>query len=165
LIGTSAAIKTKGGPDVYGPNGDHYSNNRADYDFSRIGIDITEAGSGDKCKPGDWATVHWKGWLKDGRQITDSRQEPGSQPKTFSVGAREVFHCWDLAIQELHQGDKARLSCPSYYVYGTAFAWAPIGGEPIPLASDVDFDIEVVECNRTPELPDIATFQESEKTN
>ena len=121
LIGTSAAIKTKGGPDVYGPNGDNYQNNRADYDFSRIGIDITEAGSGEKCKPGDWATVHWRGWLKDGRQITDSRQEGTGQPKTFSVGAREVFHCWDLALQQLHQGDKAKLSCPSYYVYGTAF--------------------------------------------
>jgi len=161
LINSASAIKQKSqdGPDVYGPNGSGYSNTRADYDFSRIGIDITKAGSGPKCKPGDWATVHWVGTLKDGRIITDSRAEPGSQPKTFAVGAREVFNCWDLAVQELHQGDTAHLSCPSYYAYGTAFAWAPIGGEPIPLGSDVDFDLEVVECNRVPELPDVQEAQ------
>lgn len=121
LINSAAAIKHKSGPDVYGPNGDGYKNTVADYDTSRIGIDVTSAGSGSKCKPGDWTTVHWAGYLKDGREITNSRAEPGGQPKTFSLGARDVFHCWDLAIAQLHQGDKAHLSCPSYFAYGAAF--------------------------------------------
>jgi hypothetical protein len=69
----------------------------------------------------------------------------------FNLGAREVFYCWDLAIPKLSQGDKAHLSCPSYYVYGGAFTWAPVGGEPVPLHSDIDFDIEIVECDRVPQ--------------
>lgn len=70
----------------------------------------------------------------------------------FALGHREMWHCFDLAIQKLHQGDVAHLDCPSYYVWGTAFTWAPIGGEMIPLGSDVDFTVEVLECNRTPEF-------------
>merc|ERR1711988_1201564 len=96
-------------PDVYGPNGENYKHDTASYDLSRIGIDIKEPGTGPKCKPGDWVTVHWQGALKDGRIITDSHQEPGGQPKTFSLGAHEVFACWDLAITQLHQGAKAHL--------------------------------------------------------
>lgn len=156
LVSTSQAMKqrTVGAPDVYGPNGDGYSNTDAAYDLSRIGISVTQAGQGANCKVGDWTTVHWTGTLPDGRVITDSRAEPGGLPKTFALGAHEVFNCWDLAIPKLQQGSKARLSCPSYFAYGGAFTWAPIGGEPIPLHSDVNFDIEVVECNRTPDFTD-----------
>lgn len=102
LINTGAAIKSTDGPDVYGPNGENYKNTAADYDTSRIGIDITTKGDGPKCKPGDWTTVHWAGYLKDGREITNSRAEPGGEPKIFTLGASEVFHCWDLAIAQLH---------------------------------------------------------------
>ena len=63
-----------------------------------------------------------------------------------------MFKCWELAIPQLRQGDKAKLSCPSHYVWGGAYTPAPLGGEPIPLHSDIKFDIEVVECNRTPEF-------------
>lgn len=153
LINSASAIKTKAGPDVYGPNGDGYENTSAGYDLSRIGIDITERSTETKkCAPGDWTTVHWAGYLRDGREITNSRGEPGGLPKTFSLGAREVFHCWDLAITQLHKGDKAHLSCPSYYAYGGAFTQAPLGGEPIPLHSDIDFDIEILDCNRVPDF-------------
>lgn len=154
FAGTTQAIKqmTTEEPDVYGPNGDNFKNINAQYDTSRIGIDILEKGKGDKCAEGQWATVHWTGYLKDGREITSSKVENGGRPKTFSVGSREVFYCWDLAVPQLTEGTKAKLSCPSYYVYGGAFTWAPIGGEPIPLHSDVDFDFEVVECNRVPEV-------------
>jgi hypothetical protein len=46
LVAKSQAIKQKsnGAPDVYGPNGAGYSNNDADYDLSRIGIDIQAPG-------------------------------------------------------------------------------------------------------------------------
>lgn len=151
--GSQAIVqKSAAGPDVYGANGAGYSNTDASYDVSRIGIDVRTAGTGPTCRPGDWTTVHWVGTLRDGRVITDSRAEPGGLPKTFALGAHEVFNCWDLAIPKLQQGTKARLSCPSYFAYGSAYTWPPVGGEPIPLNSDVDFDVEVVECNRTPEF-------------
>jgi len=109
LISESSAINQKSaqGPDVYGPNGANYSNVDATYDLSRIGINISEMGSGDNCKPGDWTTVHWTGTLPDGRVVTDSRAEPGGLPKTFALGDHEVFACWDFAIPKLKQGASA----------------------------------------------------------
>jgi hypothetical protein len=154
LVSGSQAIKHRAGPDVYGPNGGNYSNTSADYDLSRIGINITAPGKGDQCRVGDWTTIHWVGSLPDGRIVTDSRAEPGGLPKTFALGAHEVFKCWDLAIPQLKQGAKATLTCPGYYAYGGARTWAPVGGEPIPLWSDVQFEIEVEECNRTPDFTD-----------
>ena len=118
-----------------------------------IGIDIIEPGKGDKCTEGDWTTVHWVGSLTgDGRVVTDSRSELGGLPKTFALGAHEVLSCWDLAIPQLKQGAKAHVSCPSYYAYGGAFTQSPLGGEPIPTHSDMDFEIEVVECNKVPDV-------------
>lgn len=86
----------------------------------------------------------------DGRVVSDSRAEPGGQPKTFALGAHEVFSCWDLIVPKLRKASTARLTCPSFYAWGNAFTQSPLGGEPIPLNSDVVFDLEIVDCNRTP---------------
>jgi len=170
LISTSSAIKQKSsqGPDVFGPNGTNYSNTDATYDLSRIGINIEKPGAGDNCKPGDWTTVHWTGTLPDGRVVTDSRAEPGGLPKTFALGAHEVFSCWDFAITKLKKGSTAQLNCPSYYAWGGAYTQSPLGGEPIPLNTDVNFDIEIVDCNRTPEFTEyrrqpISTTMQNDK--
>lgn len=155
LLNSASAIKvnSQASPDVYGPNGHDYQNDSAKYDFSTIGIDITERGKEkDTCKEGDWTTVHWTGSLKDGRLITSSKDEPGGLPKTFALGNAQVLRCWDLAISHLHKGDKATVSCPANLAYGAAYTLSPLGGEPIPLNSDIDFDFEVVDCNRVPKF-------------
>jgi len=139
-------------PDVYGPNGQDYKNTEASIESSDIGINVTTKGTGPKCTPGDWATVHWKASLTDGRVVSDSRSEPGGQPKIFTLGDHQVAACWDIAIRQLNQGDHATLNCPSRYAWGNAYTQAPLGGEPIPLNSDVNFDIEIEECNRVPEF-------------
>jgi len=68
--------------------------------LSLIGIDITtKAAPGTQmCKPGEWATVHYKATLPDGRVVGNSKEEPTGLPKRFIVGASEVFKCWDLGI-------------------------------------------------------------------
>ena len=59
-------------PDVFGPEGANYTNNNPDQELDRIGIDIIQEGAGEKCSNGDWTSVKWTGYLKDGRVITDS---------------------------------------------------------------------------------------------
>jgi len=100
LVAPSEAIKVKtnSGPDVYGNNGIDYTNNSADYDMSRIGIDFLEHGKGPACTLGDWTTVHWRGSLMDGRVFTDSHDEPDGRPKIFTLGDHQVLKCWDLAL-------------------------------------------------------------------
>jgi len=48
---------------VYGPNGDNFANKEAEYDFSRIGIDIKQKSGNKKCSPGFYAKAHWIGSL------------------------------------------------------------------------------------------------------
>jgi FKBP-type peptidyl-prolyl cis-trans isomerase FkpA len=151
LIGLVQPVKIEAGPDVYGPNGSNYQNNSPSEDLSNIGIDISEAGSGDNCKAGDWATVAWTATLMDNRLVSDSKAEGQGLPKVFNLGKGEVFKCWDLAIQQLKKGSKARVTCPAHYAWGNAFTQAPLGGEPIPLNSDIYFDLSVEDCNRVPD--------------
>lgn len=151
LIGNISAIKIADSPDVWGPNGENYKNKDARYDVALIGINKTkENKSGRICSPGEWATVHYTATLPDGRLVGDSRQEPTGLPKRFIVGASEVFKCWDLGIQKLRSGEEATLACPSYLAWGGAFTQAPLGGEPIPLNTAVNFKLEVESCDRTP---------------
>jgi len=108
---------------------------------------------------GDWATVHWTATIEDGRVVSDSRAEPGGRPKHFTLGDHQVFSCWDIAIPQLKEGSVATLHCPSFYAWGGAHTLSPLGGDPIPLHSDVDFQIEVVECNRVPVITRNKVFQ------
>lgn len=111
LISNTSAVKIEASPDVWGPNGSNYNNNDARYDVGLIGIDVTtQAKAGTPtCAPGDWATVHYKASLDNGLVVANSREEPTGLPRDFILGASEVFKCWDLAVQKLHEGDSATL--------------------------------------------------------
>ena len=68
-------------PDVYGPNGDNYENKEPTYDYSRIKIDISDPGTGEKCSEGNWASAHWVANLQvDGRVYSDTKQEGNGEP-------------------------------------------------------------------------------------
>jgi hypothetical protein len=58
-----------------------------------IGINVTEASNEVKketCYPGMWVSFHAKGYLGDGRVVTDTREEHGGLPKTTAIGTSEV---------------------------------------------------------------------------
>ena len=133
-----------------GKNGKGWQNNNAELELSQIGIDIKTAGTGDKCRVGDWATITWTGATPDGNIVTSSEVEGDGHGKTFSVGADEVFKCWDNALPELTEGTKATLKCPSNQVWGSFAAVSPIGNEQIPKNSDITFEIDVIHCNIEP---------------
>lgn len=135
---------------------DAYQNSPSEDLFSNIGIDIYEAGLGDQCKAGDWTTVHWSAYLKDGRAVSNSQDEGNGLPKEFILGKGEVFKCLNLALQTLKKGSKAKLSCPAQYVWGNKYTHSTLGGEPIPINSDIDLDVEVLDCNRRPDAPSLA---------
>ena len=99
LANSVNAVKISKDADVFGPNGDDYENDNAELDMAEFGVDIKKKGKGKKCENGSWTTVSWKGYLNDGRVITDSSLETtDGRPKTFNLGADEVYKCWDLAL-------------------------------------------------------------------
>lgn len=142
-------------PDVYGPNGDDYANNRAAYDFSRIGIDIKEKTQGAKVMPGFYMKAHIVGSVtSNGVVFEDTHQgtvDPIGQPKFFYLGNYQLVKCLELAFMQLRVGEKAHITCPSFYAYGGAFTQSKLpGGAPLPDHADVEYDVEVVEANLDP---------------
>ena len=145
-------IASEAPPDVYGPNGDNYENKLPYYDYSRIKIDISEQGSGEKCSMGNWITTHWVGNLQnDGRVYTDTKQEGRGDPQIFNLGGHHVIRCLDIALTQLKAGAKAHIECPSFYAYGGALTQSFLkGGLPLPLNADVEYQLEVLNCNEAP---------------
>lgn len=169
LVATETqAIKMKAEPDVYGSNGENYQNVSANYDLSRIGINITEKGKGPECDAPNWATLHWRSILGDGREIENTRERFGegqiSRPDVITVGSRQSFNCFDIALPQLREGDKATLKCPSYYAYGGAHTISPLSDFTIPLNSDVTFEVEMLKCGVAPHVQDPTVFTQPHTT-
>ena len=100
-------------------------------------INLIENGHGDQCSIGEKAEVHYEGTL-DGK-VFDSSIERGV-PIEFVIGRMTVIKCWETAMTHMKKGEKADIFCPASTAYGSR---AMPG---IPADSDLNFNIEVVNC-------------------
>ncbi len=94
-------------------------------------------GNGDEAKDGSSVTVHYTGWLTDGKKF-DSSVDRG-EPFQFRIGKRMVIRGWELGIKGMRVGGKRKLTIPSDLAYGTA-------GYPglIPPKATLIFDVELL---------------------
>ena len=94
-------------------------------------------GQGPVCPKGANVKVHYTGKLTNG-QVFDSSVSRG-QPLEFQVGAGRVIRGWDEGIPQLKVGEKAVLTCPPDYAYGSQGA-----GGVIPPNATLIFEVELV---------------------
>jgi FKBP-type peptidyl-prolyl cis-trans isomerase len=99
--------------------------------------DVTQ-GQGAEAVAGRSVTVHYTGWLPDGKKFDSSRDH--GQPFTFALGAGQVIAGWDQGVQGMRVGGRRKLVIPPDLGYGA-------GGAPpdIPPAATLVFDVEVLE--------------------
>ena len=102
---------------------------------------------------GDTVSVNYVGKLLSG-QVFDSNiaavakmsdlDQPGRtyEPIKFPVGTSQVIKGWDEGLLLLHEGEKAIFIIPSALAYGNE------GSGPIPPASTLVFDVELVSVKR-----------------
>ena len=81
----------------------------------------SEEGKGDAAKPGATVTVHYTGWLTDGKQFDSS---VGGNPITFPLN--RVIKGWQEGIPGMKPGGTRRLKIPANLGYGAAGAGADI---------------------------------------
>ena len=66
---------------------------------TKTGLKYVEqkVGEGPEAKAGDFVSVHYTGWLKDGTKFDSSRDR--GPPIQFVVGIRKVIAGWDEGLQ------------------------------------------------------------------
>merc|ERR1719367_1938451 len=97
-----------------------------------------------KCKEthkavnGDKVTVHYGGFLQDGKKFDSSFDR--QQPFTFTIGVGQVIPGWDQGLLGVCAGEERHLVVPSPLAYGDRGA-----GDVIPPGAILLFDVVVVD--------------------
>jgi len=103
------------------------------------GLSYTDLVPGKGAAPvsGKTVTVHYTGWLEDGKKF-DSSLDRG-QPFAFRIGAGEVIPGWDEGVMSMKVGGKRKLFIPAQLGYGAAGA-----GGVIPPNANLIFEVELL---------------------
>ena len=100
-------------------------------------IEELTPGDGATAKSGDHISVHYTGWLTNGKKFDSSVDR--NDPFNFQLGVGQVIPGWDQGVEGMQVGGKRKLTIPSSLAYG------PIGaGGLIPPDATLVFEVELL---------------------
>ena len=108
--------------------------------MANLQIDDLVEGSGTDAVPGKTVTVHYTGWLTNGKKFDSSLDR--KQPFNFKLGASQVIQGWDRGVKDMKVGGKRKLTIPPDMGYGTQGA-----GGVIPPNATLIFEIELLKVS------------------
>jgi FKBP-type peptidyl-prolyl cis-trans isomerase len=104
---------------------------------SGLVIEDIVVGEGDVAEAGQSVSVHYTGWLTDGKKFDSSLDR--NSPFGFGLGRREVILGWDEGVQGMRIGGKRKLTIPPQLGYGARGA-----GGVIPPNATLVFEVELL---------------------
>jgi FKBP-type peptidyl-prolyl cis-trans isomerase len=103
----------------------------------QLKIEELVVGTGNEAKKGQTVSVHYTGWLTDGKKF-DSSKDNG-RPFSFALGRGQVIQGWDQGVAGMKVGGKRKLTIPPELGYGAqGFPGA------IPPNSTLVFEVELL---------------------
>jgi FKBP-type peptidyl-prolyl cis-trans isomerase len=102
-------------------------------------IEDTTPGTGAEAVAGNKVSVHYTGWLTDGRKFDSSKDR--NQPFSFHLGARQVIGGWDEGVAGMKEGGVRKLTIPPHLGYGARGA-----GGVIPPNATLVFEVELLKA-------------------
>lgn len=100
-------------------------------------IEDIVVGYGAEAVAGQHVTVHYTGWLTDGRKFDSSKDR--NDPFAFPLGRGHVIRGWDEGVQGMKVGGQRKLTIPPDLGYGARGA-----GGVIPPNATLVFEVELL---------------------
>lgn len=104
-------------------------------------LQTVKQGNGQKPRAGQNVSVHYTGTLTNGKKFDSSRDR--GRLFQFRLGQGEVIRGWDEGVAQMSKGERATLTCPPDYAYGSE----SVGNGLIPANSTLIFDVELIDFN------------------
>jgi FKBP-type peptidyl-prolyl cis-trans isomerase len=105
--------------------------------MSELIIEDLTVGNGATANAGQYVSVHYTGWLTDGKKFDSSVDR--NDPFEFRLGAGQVIPGWDEGVAGMQVGGKRKLTIPPELGYGSRGA-----GGVIPPNATLVFEVELL---------------------